>query len=169
MLVLKEFSCSVQEMQCQIQSISHYKFRCLACFQVSLQIWLVPLPPGGFYGQGKPLQALHPNFLPTYTSSAKHSDSPFSQPTLFSISIYSSPIAHCKDQFPCSPYMSILPIFFCNGSNCQLLYTNAAWDEEVNGREVSKETENQLPLTKHVFISFNKLIKQLTDKAIKLN
>lgn len=37
----------------------------------------------------------------------------------------------------------------------------------VNG--VSKETRNHLILTKRVFISFKKLIRQLTDKAIKLN
>ena len=128
------------------------KFADLACF---------PLPPGGFFGQGKPLQALHPNFFPSYQNSAKNSDSPFSQTTIFRISIYSSPITQCKDQFPCSPYLSILPIVFCNGANCQLLYTNAAWDEDVNGREVSKETEYQLFLTKHVLISFNELIKQL--------
>lgn len=93
------------------------------------------------------------------------------QPSFFSFLHFHLWQPHCTVQgpIPFSPYLRILPNLCCNGANCQLLYTNAALDEKVNGREVSKETRNHLFLIKHTFISFNKLIKQLTDKAIKLN
>lgn len=170
MLVLKEFSCSVQNMQSQIQSISHYKFRYLIWFQVSLQIWLVShchlvaslvkeSLSKHFILACSPRTLLQPRIQILHSAKLLFSAFPF----------IAAPLHSARTNSHVHLYLSILPIIFCNGANCQLLQTNAAWDEEVNGREVSKETENHLLLTKHVFISFNELIKQLTDKAIKLN